>query len=296
LTSAQLKAELAGHHTLGKQKSDFSPEDVYFAARHCQQQILSILKPLDRTSQLSLVSGQEEYTFAAQTVTAGTATTPATLTIADHPFNTGDDILVDAVAGLTGVNGFRRVTKVSANVISLDNTVGAGAWTSGGVVYHALHGALQVKTIRKISDASGTLYGTIDKKLKVEIEKNREDFAIQAPTDIINFWEEYTDPITIGFQGVPASATLVSVSYYRKAIEGAEDISASVNPIVPDRFRWLLMFGTRYFMYQTKFEDGIEKAQEKALKIYTENMNLALKSMGASRRVANDDVSGMRFK
>lgn len=294
MTSAQLKAELAGIHTLGKNKFDFSPEDVYFAATHAQQQILSILKPLDKTSQLKLVSGQELYTFPAQTVTGGGATTPATLTIPSHPFNTGDDVLVYAVAGLTGVNGYRRVTKVDANTISLDDTVGGGAWTSGGTVYHALHSAQQIKVIRKVSDTTGTIYGTLDKKLKGEIEKNRYEFAEAAGT-LTNFWEEYTDPITIGIQGTPSAATLVAVTYTRQAIPTAEDVSETVSPILPDRWRWLLVFATRYFMYETRYDEGMEKALERTLKTYTSNMNLALKSMGSSRRVTADDVSGARF-
>jgi len=89
-------------------------------------------------------------------VTAGTAASPSVLTIGTHGLPTGSKtrVVVSGVQGLQGVNGVWTATVVSATQISLDNSTGTGAWTSGGIV-RSLGDAISV-THRAILDNNNT--------------------------------------------------------------------------------------------------------------------------------------------
>ena len=65
-------------------------------------------------------------------ITAASNTTPIVITAPSHGLTDGVAIQVSGVAGNTGANGLWKITRVNANQFSLDNSVGSGAYTSGG--------------------------------------------------------------------------------------------------------------------------------------------------------------------
>ena len=71
----------------------------------------------------------------ARAITGATQANPCALTIAAHPYSTGDEIYVDGIAGMTQLNGRTFVvTKTGANTVTLDgeDSTGHTAYTSGG--------------------------------------------------------------------------------------------------------------------------------------------------------------------
>lgn len=68
-------------------------------------------------------------------VTAATATSPIAITCSrNHGRVTGDVVVIDSVAGLTGANGTWVCTVTGDTTLTLDGSVGGGAYTSGGNV------------------------------------------------------------------------------------------------------------------------------------------------------------------
>ncbi len=56
------------------------------------------------------------------------------LTVVGHPFNTGDHLYISNVGGVPNATGLWQITKVNANTFTLDGSVFAGTFTSGGTV------------------------------------------------------------------------------------------------------------------------------------------------------------------
>lgn len=91
-------------------------------------------------------------------VSGGTATAPVVLTILAHPFSTGDAIYLTGVSGLTGAQGpFPSITVIDINTISLDGSVGGGAYVSGGIVATATLPFLRLHVSRRqtLSEGAG---------------------------------------------------------------------------------------------------------------------------------------------
>ena len=71
-------------------------------------------------------------------ITNATAASPIVITSAGHNLSTGDAVKITGVVGISstysiqGANGSFPVTKIDVDTFSLDNTVGGGAYTSGG--------------------------------------------------------------------------------------------------------------------------------------------------------------------
>ncbi len=75
-------------------------------------------------------------------ITAGTATTPIVLTSNNHGLQVGNIVTIAGVGGLTGANATFRVSAVTANTFTLEDSVGGGSYTAGGTftiagLYHA---------------------------------------------------------------------------------------------------------------------------------------------------------------
>jgi hypothetical protein len=66
------------------------------------------------------------------TITNATNATPIVVTSASHPLQNGDGVLISSVAGNTAANGRWKVTRIDANSFSLNESVGNGAYVSGG--------------------------------------------------------------------------------------------------------------------------------------------------------------------
>lgn len=71
----------------------------------------------------------------ALVITGATQANPCQITIAAHPYNTGDEVYIDSVGGMTQLNAQTYVlTKTGANTFTLDgvNSTGFTAYTAGG--------------------------------------------------------------------------------------------------------------------------------------------------------------------
>jgi hypothetical protein len=169
MTTQQLVGYVRKYHLFGEKSIDVSPDIVYLAATWSQNEICSEMLLLEKVIYLELVNGQEEYQFEPQSVTGGIATTPILLTLPSHPFHTGDTVYVSGIVGLTGASGWFQVTRVDADTISLDDSVGDGAWASGGTVYHGLSAAVDVKLMAKAQSP----YGIIKRKQVHTVEEER---------------------------------------------------------------------------------------------------------------------------
>ena len=90
------------------------------------------------------------------TITGASNATPIVVTTAAHGYETGDEIFIGGVVGNTGANGTWTITKISSTTFSLDDSVGNGAWVSGGKAIKAslAHG-LSDGAIAVVHDAVG---------------------------------------------------------------------------------------------------------------------------------------------
>jgi hypothetical protein len=57
------------------------------------------------------------------------------LTITSHGWQTGDDVFVAGVGGVTAANGDWGITRIDANTVDLQGSTFGGAYTSGGTAY-----------------------------------------------------------------------------------------------------------------------------------------------------------------
>lgn len=301
MTTAELVALLAGYREIGGRKFQFDADHIYYAGSFAQEDILGESKLLEGTLQLALVSGQERYRFNPVAVT-GAAVTPAGTTVrlatATHTYHTGDEIVVSEALGCTEANGRWIVIVPDATHLDLVGSTFVNAWTSGGTVQHALAGVLEVKHsgIRKVSSGSTALTGTLVKMTKAELELNRADFGTSSEAaEVINYCDEYTDPVTIWIQGVPGADILTEVSYYRRPIPGVENLSATVNPILPAKHDMVLIAATRYFMWL--FQDGeLAKAEsDRALQQYQFILARRLGIHRRAKKVPQDNLTETRF-
>jgi len=84
----------------------------------------------DETYEESLVG-----TEATKAITGATQANPCVLTIVGHGYTTGDEVYLDAVGGMTQLNGrYVKVTSTGANTVSLQGVDSSAytAYTSGG--------------------------------------------------------------------------------------------------------------------------------------------------------------------
>lgn len=66
-------------------------------------------------------------------ITAATNASPIAITCAqNHPFNTGDSVIIAGVEGNTAANGTFVITKTGATTFTLNGSTGSGAYTGGG--------------------------------------------------------------------------------------------------------------------------------------------------------------------
>jgi hypothetical protein len=70
-------------------------------------------------------------------ITGASNTTPIAITSANHGRQTGDRVTVASVGGNTAANNTWSITVTDANTFTLDNSIGSGAYTSGGTWHMA---------------------------------------------------------------------------------------------------------------------------------------------------------------
>jgi len=69
----------------------------------------------------------------AGVITGTTNATPIEVSCTAHGLTTGTRVTISAVTGTTNANGTHIVTRVNANLFSLDDSVGNGPYAGGGV-------------------------------------------------------------------------------------------------------------------------------------------------------------------
>lgn len=70
-----------------------------------------------------------------RTITGATQANPCVITAVAHGYQTGDEVIIEGVGGMTQLNGIKfLITRIGANTFSLDgiNSTGYGAYTAGG--------------------------------------------------------------------------------------------------------------------------------------------------------------------
>ncbi len=96
---------------------------------------------------------------APTTITNATNTTPIVVTDTAHGYTTGDRVTITGVLGNLGANGTFVITVSDVDTYSLDDSVGTGAYTSGGeaVLLHAF--TLDITTVEdpygRVADTVG---------------------------------------------------------------------------------------------------------------------------------------------
>jgi hypothetical protein len=89
-------------------------------------------------------------------ISGATNATPIVITATAHGLLTGDKALVAAVGGNTAANGLFSVTRVDANTLSLNGSVGNGSYTSGGTATR-LYCSLTADDTRTLADGLNRL-------------------------------------------------------------------------------------------------------------------------------------------
>jgi hypothetical protein len=125
--------------------------------------------PLVEAAGLTVQAGGTVLAMRATTATAGsingttqvvpaiTATdtsSPILVTSTAHGLVTGDVVTITGTVGQTGANGTFKITKVSADTFTLDNSTSAGAWVSGGAI--TFTGTVQTGTGTSVMTYTGT--------------------------------------------------------------------------------------------------------------------------------------------
>ena len=299
MTSAELFDELGGVKTVGTEKVTISASEVYNAAHFAQNDILLKLRLIEQTAQLALAKEQDKYVFPPQTPTsiAQAVNGEVVLGIAAHPFHTGDEVVVYKVG--TGADGRWIVQRLNANTIQLTGTTTApGTVGAGAQVFHALQAAILINDngIRKVSNSSGLLYGTLTKKSRAQFELYREEFGTSvAAESLINFMEEYTEPCrTIHIQGPPGTDTLVKVTFKRRALP-SERVSSTVNPFLPAEYDELLLCAIKWQLYMNREEAVFDGLYKKWSSLYVSKLN-EIRGVKISERVIyQDEAEGLRW-
>lgn len=82
--------------------------------------------------QLPFIENNQATPVQSATFTGASNATPIVVT-ATNTFNNGDEVTVVGSVGNTGANGTFTVSSVSSSGFTLNNSVGNGSWTAGGV-------------------------------------------------------------------------------------------------------------------------------------------------------------------
>lgn len=251
MTTSELIDRVQSFKLFRQDKVSFNSGELYTPANDAQNFILTSLRVIEGKCNLALAADQERYSFSTMTVSDASNASPIVITTTeDHPYNTGDTVILNGILGNTAANGRFTVTKVSDTTFSLDDSSGDGAYTSGGYAYHALQSAYEVFRIRK------TIGGLLVKVPAAEFEQDRDNFGTSsAAAEVQRYMEIFEEDYTIGFQGTPSAAMTVECFYYRIPLPH-ERIAASVNPILPGYCDRALYYGTLKYLLENYDHEG----------------------------------------
>lgn len=99
------------------------------------------------SNSVSLIAVDPPPSTASLVVSSATATTPIVVGFtAPHGLQTGSALFLADLAGIIGANGnWDTITVIDPNHVSLDGSVGSGAYTSGGIGATAANPFLRIK-------------------------------------------------------------------------------------------------------------------------------------------------------
>lgn len=298
MTTDRLVGLIEGYRWAPKGKIEIGASEIYLAATWAQRELMSQLRVLEQTIQVVLPANQEKVQFLPIAIGSVTTGNPTILSLPNHKFNTGDEIVVDGNIQFPIINGRWISTKVDGTSISIPVVTGASSDDDvTGVVYHALQGATEIRDngIVKISDSNGSVQGYLNKVTRADYEFRRSDFINLSPSNEVHrFYEEYTDPFTIHVQGIPASNILTRTSIFRMPLP-SEDISPTVNPIIPDRIEKLMVFTTIKTALEMSTEQGAEEVFSLWERRQANEFNKWARILGRSRVVRESNNSEMRW-
>jgi hypothetical protein len=292
MTSSALVGLIAGYRWFGQAKVGIQADEIYAAANLVQTRLCSELHLLEQKGTLALTSGQSSYFFSPLTITGATNTNPIILTIPGHTFHTGDTVVVNGVLGNTAANVRTTVTYVSSTQVSLDGTTGNSAYISGGKAYHCI---LQASEIIGDIQRTSPSFKMIRRRPYNWIQVNSEKF--NSTTDEVNWYYQVLDnPVSIGFLGTPNASMVVEFMYYRIPLSVAEDVSATVDPIVPAIFDKLLYLKVLYeALDMFKSEPGVERERGDIERKVKEEEARVLMVQSRRKFTASIDYTGLRF-
>ena len=298
MLTSDLLDRIQGNHMFGETKTNVSPDDVYRAAIFCQKEICEDLPVLEGVCGLEFVANQERYQYQTATIsgTTGIGVSPIVLTTAaNHGFQTNDSVSIDNVLGNTAANGHWQITVLSPTTFSI-NTTGNGAWTTVNATLtptaiHLLTAAVTVKLIRfPVSP-----YGWLRKISQRRAERDRIPYMNGAnPNMVTRYYEIQTNPITIGIQGVPTTNVQAEVTYQRRPLS-TEDISATVNPLLPSQYDKLLYMGTLYHAVDNLDEDWAIKRSEQLKQKFEREKIMIRKTLVKRRLPDQEDISDLEM-
>jgi hypothetical protein len=297
MTSAELSDAISGNLRVIDTAINVSPPQIYKAATQAQIDVLMDTRAIERIGTIVFKSGTMEYKFTAVAVEGATNASPIVIKATDHPFSTGDTVSLFGVLGNTGANRRYTVTKIDDDNFSLDGSIGNGAYTSGGYIYHDLMSAFEIKMI---SNAQSP-YGPIEIVDPISLENDREDFMNSQSSSletsylpkIAQVFEE--DGIRLLTVGQPTQNIVAKLFFTRIPVDG-EAITETKNPIIPSIIRTAFIQRTMWHLLM--FSVNNETAKKRAME-YEKDYYISIKSVkirNASRRFRRDTrPEGLRW-
>jgi hypothetical protein len=292
MTSAELVDRVQNHRFFRNNAQLFNSGDVYPAATFAQKDICASMLILQDVCRLKLIANQERYQASTATITNITNAAPFQVTATAHGLNTGDSAIIGGVQGATGANGrWTSVTKIDADNFTVDGSTAPGVWTAGGTIYHTLYSALVIKSISKLDSPYGSIIET--SKATVDFEKVNVTTAV-APESVVKFYHIFTEPIIIGFEGIPNANINTEVTFNRKPVP-TENISSTVNPIIQSQYDEVLFFGTLYRVLYNVEGDAAKAAMNEAMTMYSSIKGQTNDWLNKQRRPKREVAPRMRI-
>ena len=297
MTTSQILDILGGQKDVGDKTVNFDPDSIYTACTEAQKEICRETQALEALSVISGVKYQDKYQYSPATIlTAVAGATFTTLTATDHAFQTGDTIRIGGEAVMTNINGKWVVTVVDANTFTIP-IVGVGTYGGSGVAYHTINSASKLKFARTLTPHIHPL--TITNTSNVEYDREDishtfghtgGDVVLQFPygqrqehhIEMTSVYLTYDEPVIIGFFGKPHMDFTAEIKHVRMPLP-IEDIGITVDPILPDSLKTLLIMGTRYYAFQFRMESNVREMLPQVKKEYYGQLALEVQRKSKER-------------
>jgi hypothetical protein len=133
----------------------------------------------------------------ASAVTGATTATPIVITSTAHSFEDDSPVLIYGVGGNTAADGMWNVANEATNTIELEDSVGVGTYTSGGL-------ALEPKSEFRIVNLMNPKHSTL---------QNRLSYFILNEKIVIDY-KSFSNDLLIYFMSSPDAITDIPAEYH----------------------------------------------------------------------------------